>query len=118
MFKIISNDEVIGYANEIRYIRKGSNGCYQQCQLERAQGIAFKGTPYSLEIDGKLEGAVGTASILQYDDADEAFKQDEKIQQTVDGLMETFELTTENADNMADVRTALIELYELIKGEE
>lgn len=42
----------------------------------------------------------------------------EDISQATDGLMETYELTAANSDDIADCRTALEELYEMITTEE
>lgn len=119
MYKIISDTgQVIGYTDEVRYIKKHSNGCYVQCGFEEAEGVAFKSTPYSLDTEGHLEGAEGTVSLLSEDETDEVFKQSQDISETQDGLMETYDLTAEAADDMADVRTALEEIYEMIIGGE
>ena len=117
MYKIISDaGEVIGYASEIRYIKKHANGCYVQCGYEDAEGVAFKSTPYSLDTEGHLDGAVGTVSLFEEEETDEVYKHSQDISDTQSGLMETYDLTAETADDMADVRTALEEIYEMIIG--
>lgn len=42
---------------------------------------------------------------------------DADITDTKEGLMETYDLTSSNADEIADCRTALEELYEMMIGE-
>ena len=119
MYKIISDTgQVVGYANEVKYIKKHSNGCYVQCGFDEAEGIAFKSTPYSLDTEGHLEGAEDTVSLQKENETDEIFQHSKDITETQAGLMETFDLTAETADDMADVRTALEEIYEMIIGGE
>lgn len=117
MYKILSDTgQVIGYAKDIRYIKKHANGCYVQCGFDEAEGVVFKSTPYSLDTEGHLEGAEGTVSLSMEDETDEVFKHSQDISETQEGLMEAYDLSAENADDMADVRTALEEIYEMIIG--
>ena len=117
MYKILSDaGQVIGYANDIRYIKKHANGCYVQCGFDEAEGVVFKSTPYSLDTQGHLEGAEETVSLLSEDETNEIFQHSQDITETQTGLMETFDLTAETADDMADVRNALEEIYEMIIG--
>lgn len=41
-------------------------------------------------------------------------KVEQKISETIDGLMETYDLSAGNADDIADLRTAIEEVYEML----
>lgn len=55
IYKLFSNGVFLGYAEELNYIKKSSNGCFVPTDKEDAQGIAFKSVTYSFDA-GKLNG--------------------------------------------------------------
>lgn len=72
MYKIVlDSGRILGYTEEILWIRKHENGCYIQCPQSEAEGIAYKSIPYSFSTDSPLEGAKGTVYLFrdEYDDA-------------------------------------------------
>lgn len=55
MYKLFSDGNFLGYAEELNYIKRSSNGCFVPAKKEDAQGIAFKSVAYSFD-SGKLKG--------------------------------------------------------------
>lgn len=55
MYKLFSDGNFLGYAEELNYIKKSSNGCFVPAKKEDAQGVAFKSVAYGFE-NGKLKG--------------------------------------------------------------
>lgn len=96
MYKItLKSGKTLGYTDNIRYIKKHRNGCFVQVSFDKAQGIAFKSTPYSLDEDGRLDGAVDTVTVEQMEDGD---------------------IVLDNTSDISDLRNAIEELYEMIGG--
>lgn len=48
MYKIYSDGKLLGYCEQLSYIKKASNGCYVVATAADAQGLVYKSTPYSL----------------------------------------------------------------------
>ena len=59
MYKLFSDGNFLGYAEELNYIKKSSNGCFVPTDKEDAQGVAFKSVAYSFDA-GKLNGCPKT----------------------------------------------------------
>lgn len=71
MYRIIKEKTgaEIGNTEKPIFIRKKSNGCYVQTSEAKAQGIAFKGTPYNL-FGREGVGADETAMLIEFDGGD------------------------------------------------
>ena len=89
MYKIIKPDGVTVTTEKPNFIRVHSNGCYILCPREKAEGIAYNGTPYLFK-DG----------VIVYED---------------DGGKTLDDLLAENKalnDSLAETDMAIIEIYE------
>lgn len=69
MYKIYSGSTQVGVTENLNYIKKVSNGCFNLCGPEDAQGIAFNGEKYSLGINGGIENV--PEAVLEYVDTAE-----------------------------------------------
>lgn len=68
MYKIVNaeNNNVIGYTDNVRYIKKINNGCFSGCSEKEATGISVNGNPYQL-LGKNLENTIGTAYLVSID---------------------------------------------------
>ena len=56
IYKIIdSNNNIIGYSENILYIKLNNSGCKVQCSSNEAQGIMFNNNIYSLSKNSIIE---------------------------------------------------------------
>lgn len=140
MYRIITktDGQLVGYTEEPIYIRKHPNGCYVQTSREKAEGISYKSTPYSL---GGLNGVDEVLVVQQdandiYMDIKTANEHFALVDETAIGLFEAQanledQLAQADETNIAlfeaqaaqeEINTAqdeaLIALFELIGGEE
>lgn len=93
MYKIIKPDGVTVTTEKPNFIRVHSNGCYILCPREKAEGVAYEGTPYLFK-DG----------VIVYEE---------------DGGKTIDELTAENnslRQQLINAEEALIEIYEKMEA--
>ncbi len=80
MYKILSTDGTqIAVTEEIRYIRKHSNGAYVQTDADTAEGVAVNGTAYSIIGQEPLDGAEETVIIREFDGASALIEAEAKL---------------------------------------
>ena len=105
MYKVISEGRVIGYCEQIRYIKKNPNsGALIQCEKNEAIGIAINGKPYNFEGELFISNAP-CVRIIECDVGEIAFKNEEM-------LIENTEVTTVSILN---IENALCELDSLLQ---
>lgn len=65
MYKLFSNGVMLGYAEQLNYIKLGDNGCFVPCDKSVAQGVAYKSTAYSLNggLPTQAEIVIADASV-------------------------------------------------------
>lgn len=110
MYKIVlDTGKVLGYTDNIRWIKKHDNGCYVTCPVNEATGVAFKSIPYSLSSTAPLEGAKGVVYVFEEVDADTLFSHTQEIADTQNA---TCDLSMELVDAIAEIENALCDLSE------
>jgi hypothetical protein len=113
MYRIINtkNGKTIGFTNIARYIKvKPSTGCYIQCPLCEAEGIAFASTPFNLA--GKKELAEGLTTVIVSEEDDGA-TMSEAIGEAVTPIDEVL---CDFDTDIEDIKDALCEIDELLEG--
>ena len=81
MYRIYKREELLGKVDVPTYIKK-QDGVFIPCVLKEAEGIAYKGNPYSLE-GQSMDGAWGEVLIVETDGASELVEQGAVISLTM-----------------------------------
>lgn len=81
MYRIYKREELLGKVDVPTYIKK-QNGVFIPCVLKEAEGIAYKGNPYSLE-GQSMDGAWGEVLIVETDGASELIEQGAAVSLTI-----------------------------------
>lgn len=72
MYRIVNTEtgQDVGKTDKPWFIQKHSNGCFVHTDETKAQGIAYRGTPYNL-LDREGVGAENTVMLIECDAGDD-----------------------------------------------
>ena len=114
MYKIIKPDGVTVTTEKPNFIRVHSNGCYILCPREKAEGIAYGGTPYLFK-DGVIVYEDDGGKTLD-DLTAENMALNEHLAETDEVAIDLFEASLAQEEINAEQDEAIITIYEMMEG--
>ncbi len=114
MHKIINQTtgKTLGYVDKPRYIFLAPSGSYVQCEKEKAQGVAYKSTPYNLFGREPLNAKFDTVLVRETDSGEIISQQENLIKTLTDDLTIANETIITLYEQLANVDEVLISMYE------
>ena len=101
MYRIYKREELLGKVDVPTYIKR-KEGVFVPCALREAEGVAYKGNPYSLE-GQSMDGAWGEVLIVETDGASELIEQ---------GTIISLSMANEKIESMIAAQNLIDELID------
>lgn len=101
MYRIYKREELLGKVDVPTYIKR-KEGVFVPCVLREAEGVAYKGNPYSLE-GQSMDGAWGEVLIVETDGASELIEQ---------GTIISLSMANEKIESMIAAQNLIDELID------
>lgn len=114
MYKLTKPDGTAVFTEKPNFIRVHKNGCYLLTSREKAEGVAYGGTPYLFKDGAMCHEVDGGQEIENLKAENEALR--EQLAETDEAAIELYEASmTQEAVN-AEQDEAIIEIYEAMEG--
>ena len=120
MYRIIKTDGTeLCLTDSVNYIKLHENGCFVQCPVSEAIGVAYNSTPYNLYGHDSIEGADtvivtivdgGKAVGAAQDKAEQAQQNNANIEDAM------CEMDAANQERIAAIEDALCDMDEILNG--
>lgn len=114
MFKIIKPDGTALFTEKPDFIRVHKTGCYLLTRREKAEGVAYGGTPYLFKDGAMVHEVDGGAELEALRAENEALR--EQLAETDEAAIELYEVSMAQEAVNAEQDEAIIEIYEAMEG--